>query len=212
MLPFDPGLCYVLESRPRGRNLKNRGCDAVDSGNNEWFAAIARVVKPQGRRGEVTAEILTDFPGRFQALKEAFLENPGSGPRPVRIESAWPHKGRVVLKFSGVESIDQAEGLRGLHVLIPKSQRAPLPSSSYYISELIGCRVVTCEDGRERDIGTVTGVEGTGGSQRLEVERLGPGGGELLIPLVQEICTRIDTAARVIVIDPPQDLLDLNRP
>ncbi|MGH9454476.1 MAG: ribosome maturation factor RimM, partial [Terriglobia bacterium] len=128
------------------------------------------MVKPQGRRGEVAAEILTDFPDRFQALKEAFLENPASDPKPVRIESAWPHKGRVVLKFLGVDSIDQAEALRGLHLLIPKSQRMPLPSHSYYISELIGCRVVTCENGREQHVGTVTGVEGAGEAQRLEVE------------------------------------------
>jgi len=182
----------------------------LDSGRDESFAAIACVVKPQGRRGEVAAEILTDFPGRFQALKEVYLENPGSEPTRVRIERAWPHKGRIVLKFSGIESIDQAQDLRGRHVLIPKSQRTPLPSHTYYISDLMGCRVVIAGDGREQNIGIVTGVEQTGGSQRLEVERQGPGGGELLIPLVQEICTRIDTAAKVIVIDPPEDLLDLN--
>ena len=181
----------------------------MDSASHASFAAIARVVKPQGRHGEVAAEILTDFPERFQSLREAFIESPEGEPRPVRIESAWPHKGRVVLRFSGVESIDQAEGLRGRHVLIPKSQRTPLPPHSYYISDLIGCRVVTREDGRERDLGVVTDVEHAGGSQRLKVERQGTGG-ELLIPLVQEICTRIDTAAQVIVINPPEDLLELN--
>jgi 16S rRNA processing protein RimM len=184
---------------------------AVASEKNEMFAAIARVVKPQGRHGEVAAEILTDFPDRFQSLQAAFIENPEGSPTPVPIESAWPHKGRVVLKFSGVESIDQAEALRGLHILIPKSQRALLPSLTYYVSDLVGCRVVTSEDGRERTIGTVTGVEGAGESQRLEVRRAGPEGGELLIPLAEEICTRIDTAAKLIVIDPPADLLELNQ-
>ena len=183
----------------------------MDSENHDSLAAIARIVKSQGRRGEVAAELLTDFPDRFQDLREAFLENSAGDPRPVRIESAWPHKGRVVLKFVGVDSIDQAEALRGLHLLIPKSQRTPLPSHSYYISELIGCRVMTCENGREQNIGTVTGVEGSGEAQRLEVERQESEGDELLIPLVQEICTSIDIAAKRIVINPPEDLLNLNQ-
>lgn len=174
------------------------------------FLAIARVVKPQGRRGEVAAEILTDFPARFGDLRRAFLENPGCPPDLVMVEKVWPHKGRVVLKFSGVDSIEQAERLAGRHLLIPREERAPLPPHHYYHWELRGCRVVTEREGVSIEVGTVTDVESTGGAHLLHVSRRDGPGGEVLIPLAQEICTRIDTEAKTIVIDPPEDLLELN--
>ena len=83
------------------------------------FLAIARILRPQGRKGEVAAEILTDFPGRFQQLQSVFLEVPGQAPKPVTVERGWPHKGRIILKFSGIDSIESASRLRGLQVLIP---------------------------------------------------------------------------------------------
>ena len=61
--------------------------------------AIARILRPQGRKGEVAAEILTDFPARFQQLQSVFLEVPGQAPKPVNLERGWPHKGRIILKF-----------------------------------------------------------------------------------------------------------------
>ncbi|MGA2984610.1 MAG: ribosome maturation factor RimM [Terriglobia bacterium] len=171
------------------------------------FLAIARILRPQGRKGEVAAEILTDFPARFHLLQSVFLEVPGQTPQPVNVESSWPHKGRIILKFSGIDSIETASSLRGLQVFIPWEQRAPLPPHHYYLCELHGCRVIWERRGQE--IGTVTEVESTGGVDVLHVERP-DGKGEVLIPLAQEICTRIDLASRTIVIDPPENLLDLN--
>ena len=173
----------------------------------EQWVAVARIARPQGRRGEVASEILTDFPQRLFELKHVFLESPAGPPEPFRVEDVWPHKGRAVWKFAGVDSIDQADRLRGRHVLIPPSERMPLPAHQYYVAELQGCKVVIERDGARREIGTVTEVEVAGGASLLHVktER-----GEVLIPLAQEICTRIDTEAKVIVIDPPEDLLELN--
>jgi 16S rRNA processing protein RimM len=168
---------------------------------------IARIVRPQGRQGEVAAEIFTDFAARFDDLKAAWLEVPGAAPRPVSVERAWPHKGRVILKFLGVDSIESASRLRGLHILIPWEERAPLPPHVYYLSDLEGCRVIWERQGQE--IGTVTEVEPTGGVDVLHVARP-DGKGEVLIPLAQEICTRIDPDNKTIVIDPPEDLLELN--
>ena len=171
------------------------------------FLAIARILRPQGRKGEVAAEILTDFPERFRQHDSVFLEVPGQAPKPVRVECAWPHKGRIILKFSGTDSIESASGLRGLQVFIPWEQRTPLPPHHYYLCELHGCRVIWERQGRE--IGTVKEVESTGGVDVLHVKR--PGGkSEVLIPLAQEICTRIDLTSQTIVIDPPEELLDLN--
>jgi 16S rRNA processing protein RimM len=171
------------------------------------FLAVARIVRPQGRRGEVVAEILTDFPQRFAGLRRAYLENAGSAPQAVGIESVWRHKGRVVLKFVGVDSIEQAKRLRGVHVLIPREERMPLPADQYYIWELKGCRVLSTRPGVTRAVGTVTDVEPTGG---VDLLRVATPRGEVLIPLAQDICRQIDLAAKTILIDPPEDLLELN--
>ena len=174
----------------------------------EQWLAVARIAKPQGRRGEVSAEILTDFPQRLFELERVFLESPAGPPEPFQVEDVWPHKGRAVWKFAGVESIDQADQLRGRHVLIPQSERMPLAAHQYYVSDLQGCKVVVERDGARREVGTVIEVEAAGGSNLLHVTT---DRGEVLIPLAQEICTRIDTEAKVIVIDPPEDLLELNQ-
>ena len=173
----------------------------------ERFLAVARVLRPQGRRGEVLAEPLTDSSSRFQGLRQVFLENPGTAPQPIKVENVWSHKGRVVIKFSGVDSIDGASRLKGLHVLIPAEERMPLPPNHYYLWELQGCRVVTDRAGRRVEVGTVTDIEPTGG---VDVLHVATSRGEVLIPLAQAICTKIDTEARTIFIDPPDDLLDLN--
>jgi 16S rRNA processing protein RimM len=171
------------------------------------FLVIARILRPQGRKGEVAAEILTDFPARFQQLQSVFLEVPGHAPKPVTLERGWPHKGQIILKFSGIDCIESAASLRGLQIFVPWEQRAPLPPHHYYLCELHGCRVVWERRGKE--IGTVVEVELTGGVDVLHVRRP-DGKSEVLIPLAQEICTRIDIAARTIVIDPAEELIELN--
>jgi len=191
---------------------KRKTLEASPDKGEGKFLAVARIVKPQGRAGEVAAEILTDFPERFGRVQRAYLERPGQEPRPVELENAWPHKGRVVLKFAGVDTISQANGLRGLYVLVPRAEKMPLPAHHYYVWELRGCRVVAEHEGKSREVGTVTDVEPTGGVDLLHVAPLGRPRGDVLIPLAQDICRRIDTEAKTIVIDPPEDLLELNEP
>jgi 16S rRNA processing protein RimM len=176
----------------------------------DHFLAIARIAKPQGRHGEVVAEILSDFPERFEQLGRAYLEVAGGPPNPVVVEKTWPHKGRIVLKLSGVDSIDQADRLRGLHVFIRREDRVALPDHQYYVWELEGCRVVRELGGVAHEVGIVTEVERTGGVDVLHVARSQGQSPELLIPLAQDICRRIDTAAKTILIDPPPELLELN--
>ena len=178
------------------------------------FLAIARVVKTQGRKGEVLTEMLTDFPARFDGLRRVYLAM-GSGAevgaaQAAEIENAWPHKGRMVLKFVGVNSISEGERLVGMHVLVPRQDRVELPRGHYYLWELEGCRVVTERDGAQSELGTVTEVERTGGVHLLHVAPRDGGRREVLIPLAQAICTRIDTEERIVVIDPPEGLLELN--
>jgi 16S rRNA processing protein RimM len=181
----------------------------VAENQSSRFLAVARIIRSQGRRGEVIAERITDFPGRFSSLKDVYLETPEQSPSHVFLESSWHHKGRIVLKFAGIDSIDAASRLRGRHVLVPFEQRVPLPENSYYWSDLVGCRVALSS--REpAEIGTVTAVEPTGGVPLLHVARDGSSKDELLIPFASAICKRIDPEAKRIEVDPPEDLLELN--
>jgi 16S rRNA processing protein RimM len=193
--------------------------ESLAAEHRDQFLAIARIVKPQGRKGEVAAEILTDFPGRFQGLQRAYLERPGTSPEPVVVENAWPHKHRIILRFSGVDSIEEADRLRGLYVLIPSQERTRLGARQFYVSDLKGCRVLREHQGALTEVGTVTDVEPTGGVDLLRVALVDGQGGEVegggklretLIPLAEAICTRFDLEAKIIVINPPEDLLDLN--
>jgi 16S rRNA processing protein RimM len=173
---------------------------------------VARVVRPHGRRGEVAAEILTDFPERLTRLASVQLWDGSSAPRSVAIRSCRisPSRGvQAIFHFAGSDSISDAEKLVGLEVQIPFAERMPLPASSYYISDLIGCEI--CEKGgaalgRVRDV-QFTG-EGVAGTPVLVVDSPR---GELLIPLAQEICVHVDIQARRIEVALPDGLLDLNR-
>jgi 16S rRNA processing protein RimM len=152
----------------------------------------------------VVAEVLTDFPHRFENLKRAFLEDPAGPPRPIEIAEAWWHGQRLILRFAGTDSIIQAQELRGRLLMVPHEERIELGPDSYYVDDLIGCDA-WC---RGRRIGEVTGLELTGGTDLLHVRP--PQGDEILIPFAREICPEIDVIARRIVIEPPAGLLELN--
>jgi len=163
---------------------------------------VARIVKVQGRRGEVAAEILTDFPERFQPGQELLLAE-GPAFRTLCLESSWFHKGRVVLKFAGVDSISQAKTLLGRALLIPRTERKALPPGSVYLSDLLGCNVFE----GETNLGRVEAVEQTGG---LILLRTHVPQGEILIPFAAEICREIDVEQKRIQVTLPQGLKDLN--
>jgi 16S rRNA processing protein RimM len=161
----------------------------------------------------MVAEVLTDAPGRFDDLRRVFIENPGGDPQPAVLADVWWHQGRLILRLAGVDSIDQADALRGRLVLVPRQERAALGRHRYYVSEIIGCVVL---DRRGSLIGEVVGVEPTGGVDLLKVRRAAQADAksdesdEVLIPLAQEICSEIDVEARRIVIEPPEGLLEAN--
>ncbi len=182
---------------------------------------MARILRPHGRRGEVACEILTDFPQRFKSLKFAELRGVRGEPRRVGIRSCWLSQsrgGQAIFHFEGSDSINDAEKLVGLEVQIPLSERMPLPAGSYYITDLAGCEVrealVRSPSGESGGaaIGTVSDVQIPGddvaGTPILVVDSPN---GELLIPLAQDICVRVDTAARMIEVVLPEGLRDLNR-
>lgn len=175
-------------------------------------ATVARILRPHGRRGEVAAEILTDFPERLTRLRSALLWDGRAQPRAVAVRTCWISRsrgGQAIFQFEGSDSISAAEKLVGLEVQIPLSERMALPAGSYYISDLIGCEV------REKDgapLGRVRDVRFTGeevaGTPLLVVNSPR---GELLIPLAQEICVRVDVAAHRVEVVLPEGLAELNR-
>ena len=191
---------------------------------------VARILKPRGNKGEVAAELLTDFPERLTRLREVFVGHAEgqNEPRRMALKSCWlsqNHRGQAVFHFEGVESISEAEKFRGLEVLLPFEQRVTLPVGQYFVADLIGCSVFEdpsappvmasspCSLAEAPSLlGTVRDVQFPGeefsGTPLLEVET---SQGEILIPLAVDICTKIDTAARRIDVLLPDGLRDLNR-
>jgi 16S rRNA processing protein RimM len=161
------------------------------------LVVIGRIVRPQGRRGEVVAEPLSDRPDRFPSLRRAYVPGPGGGAREVAIAGCWPHKGRFVLKIVGVESIEQAEAFRGLELRIGEEELPALPEGSYYHHQLRGLRV---EEPTGAPLGTVADVLETGAASVLVVRSAG---GETLIPLADAFVRSVDLAAgRIVALRP----------
>ena len=113
---------------------------------------MARILRPHGTRGEVAAEILTDFPERLKTLASADLWDGRSEPTRARVRGCWlshSRGGQAIFHFEGSDSISDAEKLVGLEVQIPFSDRMRLPRGNYYVTDLIGCEVR--ENGWRRD-------------------------------------------------------------
>ncbi|PYQ08909.1 MAG: 16S rRNA processing protein RimM [Acidobacteria bacterium] len=166
------------------------------------MVTIGRIVRPQGRKGEVVVEPLSDRPDRFPSLRQAFVAGDSGAARPVQVRDAWPHKGRFVLKLEGVDSIDEAERYRGLDLRIPEEDLSALPEGSYYHHQLRDLRV---EDAGGREVGRVEDVMKTGGEADVLVVR--GANGETLIPLADAFVRAVDLAGgRVVVLVP--ELLD----
>lgn len=181
--------------------------------NSEWVL-LARLVRPQGRRGEVLADLLTDFPEKFSERKRVFLLPPANTkksaePREIALDEHWLHKGRVVLKFAGIDSINDAETLRGMEVAIPREERAPLSDDEVYVSELVGCHVYTGE--AQEDIGEIIDVDFESTAMPLLVVKR-TRGDEVLIPFAKAFLNRMDVAAKRVEMTLPEGLLDVNAP
>ncbi len=157
-----------------------------------------------GRRGELWAVSETGGAERFSDLKEVNLAGP-RGERQAEIESVWEHRGGLVFKFKGVDSITDAEALEGAEVRIPIEERRQLGADEYYLTDLVGCEVV--ERGTGRRLGVVGAYREYGGPPLLEIEREGE---PMLIPFARAICVEIDPAGRRIGVELPEGLAELN--
>jgi 16S rRNA processing protein RimM len=168
----------------------------------EDLVAIARIVKPRGLRGESVADVLTDFPERFDGLERVTAVMPKGERLDLKIEDSWFQKNRIVIKFEGYDSVEAAETLRNADICIAESEAVELETDEFFDWELTGCRVETING---ENVGTVREVMRTGGTEILVVagdEK------EFLIPFAETICVEVDVDKKVIEIDPPEGLLD----
>ena len=172
------------------------------------FITLARVVKTQGRRGEVAGEIYSDVPGRF-ALGMRFLalpREPNKTRRELEVQDFWPHKGLLVFKFAGVDSISEAETLVGCELQVPQSQRSELQAGWNYVSDLVGCSVLD----RGRDIGGIEDVEFGAGEAPLLMVR--DGARLVEIPFAEAYLDSVDLERRQVRMNLPEGLLEVNAP
>lgn len=176
---------------------------ATPADDEEALVAVAKVVKVRGLKGEVVADLLTDFPERFEGLERLIAVRPDGSRQVLQLAEHWLQGERIVLRFAGYDSIEAATVLVGYELTVPESERVELDEDEYYDWELEGCRVEKLDG---ESVGHVRAVMHTGASDLLVVE--GAQGREHLIPLVDEICVGIDITARLIRIDAPEGLLE----
>ncbi len=178
----------------------------------ENWVWLARIRRPQGRKGEVLAEILTDFPEKFAERQQLWLLKADSAalaaPREIELTNHWLHKGGIVLHFAGVDSISAAEELKGLVVAVPQTERAPLAADETYIGDLIGCMLVDVAGAEAVTVGEIENVDRSGGAAPLLVVRSAHG--EVLIPLAKSYLRRIDLEGKRVEMALPEGLVDLN--
>jgi 16S rRNA processing protein RimM len=200
----------------------------MDAPENDWVW-LAQIRRPQGRKGEVFAEILTDFPEKFAVRRSLWLlpeaESNSRGAhkskspqgvttadasaRPVELLHHWLHKGGIVLHFAGVNSISDAETLAGNIVAIPREERAALAEDEFYLADLIGCRLVDIShSGDPQIIGEIENVEREAGPVPLLIVRAD--GREILIPFAKKYLRSLDTNSRTVQMELPEGLVDLN--
>jgi 16S rRNA processing protein RimM len=168
------------------------------------LVVVARVARTRGLRGEVIADLYTDFPDRFAELDRVIAIGPDGSRRSLQIEEHWFQGNRVIFKFAGYDSIDDAKALSGYQLSVPEDERVELEPDYFYEWELVGCSVESLDGA---SLGLVSEVMKTGGVEVLLID--GAGGREYMVPLVDDICVEIDVAEKRIRIDPPEGLLDL---
>ena len=169
---------------------------------------VGKVVRPHGLRGLMVVEIETDFADeRFAPGAVVWREGKaGAAPAALTVTESRPHGSRWLVGVEGVTSLEEAGAFRGVELRIPEDARMALPPHEYYLHDLIGCEVRTV--GGE-PVGRVQTVYTGTANALLGVDREGA---EVLVPLVHSMCPEIDVAGKRIVVDPPEGLLDVNRP
>jgi 16S rRNA processing protein RimM len=196
----------------------------INMESSRAWVVLAHLLRPQGRKGELLADLFTDFPERFNDHPRVYLAKPGFDGQPAEVHETqviahWlptgKNQGRIVLQFAGIDSISEAELWAGREVIVPAEERLALDDEANYISDLIGCTVY---DGPIA-VGVIDDVQfptTSDGTRRLEdaaplLAVSSPEGQELLIPYVKAFLVHLDTTQKRLDMKLPEGLLDVNR-
>ena len=194
------------------------------SADKQAWVWLARIRRPQGRKGEVLADILTDFPGKFAERKRVWLLNAAGtaseSAREAELVSHWLHKGvrvqgqpaAIVLHFAGVTSISEAEGLKDLVVAIPRAERARLDEDEVYVGDLIGCSLIDVAGDSPRTVGVIEDVDREVGPVALLVVQAAGQAEEVLVPFAKAYLRRIDLDVRRVEMALPEGLIEVQLP
>jgi 16S rRNA processing protein RimM len=175
------------------------------------FITLARVAKTQGRHGEVAAEVHSDVPDRFAAGMKLFALSRENVHRELEIEDFWPHKGLLVLKFAGVDSMSDAEALIGAELQVLRGERAKLETGWTFVSDLVGCVVFN----HGKQIGRIEDVQfGAGEAPLLIVVSAGEGGEvrKCDVPFAEAYLEKVDAVSREVRMNLPEGMLEINAP
>lgn len=178
------------------------------SGSNNEFVTVAKVIKTQGRIGEVAAVLLTDFPERFSQPGAYYALDKEDRRREIKLNDHWFHKGQIILKVEGFDSITQAETLIGCEIQVPLEQRIELDEGSIYLSDLNGCTVF---DGGS-EVGTIKDVQFGSGEAPLLIVKGGIGKKEYMIPFAAEFLKELDIPHKRVEMVLPAGMLELDAP
>ena len=169
----------------------------------EDLVVVGLLARPHGLRGEMSVEVLSDFPERFvPGLRVIATDDAGSRRRELVVSGVRPNGDRLLLTFEGVPSRTEAEALRGLEIAVPRGSEVPRPEGYVYHFDLEGCRAV---DAGGRELGVVTGLQDVAGRSLLEIRTPA---GMRDVPFVVPIVVSVDIERRLVVLDPPPGLLD----
>jgi len=166
------------------------------------LVAIAKIARPRGLKGEVFADILTDFPERFEGLEDVIAVSQNGEQLNLKIEDFWFQNGRLVLKFDGYDSVETAESLRDSEICIAESDAVELEEDEFFDWQLVGCTVESIDG---KTLGTVREVQRTGGTENLLVADQSR---DYLVPFAESICVEVDVENKLISVDPPDGLLE----
>ena len=167
------------------------------------MVTVARILRSQGKEGELRVRFFYITPADCQGLRTVFVGREGDF-REYRVESLIPRGMHSDLKLEGVDSLTQADRLAGLEIGVPEEVLRERKKGEFFLFELIGCVV---SDGEGKTVGRVRDVLTAGSGDLLVVDREGK---DILIPFHESICVEVDVPGKRIRIDPPDGLLDLN--
>lgn len=168
----------------------------------EDLVTIGKILKTQGRRGEVRVLPLTDFDKRFEDLSEVSLVTKDRVCKVCKIKSVWYHRSFVILGFEHIDSISEAEKLRGAFVNIKREDIVKLPQGSYYFFEIIGLTVFTDDD---KCLGKIVDVLRTGSNDVYIVKD--DRKKEYLIPAIKSVIRKISLEEKKMIIHPLEGLI-----